>query len=154
MVLVPFYLGQVLLFASTKALLPSLSAWAAIATLILPTNYAALAPLLLLLGCGVGWKFLASHRAPELGCSRVAWPCRRRFQNATALTSPSRALLQGCLAVVCDHGATLRSSWSIDDSREVGRLVFGASLDYDAVRLTAVVRLTVGVRVRARARLG
>lgn len=42
--------------------------------------------------------------------------------------------LQGSLTVVDpDHGATLRSNWSIDDSEELGKLAFGDSLDYDAV---------------------
>lgn len=31
------------------------------------------------------------------------------------------------------HGATIRNSWSIDNSDELGRLEFGASLKYDAV---------------------
>lgn len=32
-----------------------------------------------------------------------------------------------------DYGATLRSSWSIDHSEELGKLAFGTTLDYDAV---------------------
>ncbi|CAN0233470.1 unnamed protein product [Ectocarpus sp. 6 AP-2014] len=40
---------------------------------------------------------------------------------------------KGSLTVVWEHGATLRDSWSIDSSHELGRLAFGASLDYDAV---------------------
>ena len=41
---------------------------------------------------------------------------------------------QGSLTVVDpDHGATLRSNWSIDNSEELGNLEFGISLDYDAV---------------------
>lgn len=31
------------------------------------------------------------------------------------------------------HGATIRNSWSIDESDELGRLEFGVSLKYDAV---------------------
>lgn len=64
---------------------------------------------------------------------------------AALATAPSCSLLshlwrphcpspQGSLTVVDpDHGATLRSSWSIDDSEELGKLEFGFSLDYDAV---------------------
>ncbi|CAN0173068.1 unnamed protein product [Ectocarpus sp. 12 AP-2014] len=40
---------------------------------------------------------------------------------------------KGSLTVVWEHGATLRDSWSIDSSHELGRLAFRASLDYDAV---------------------
>ncbi|CAM9349048.1 unnamed protein product [Ectocarpus sp. 4 AP-2014] len=40
---------------------------------------------------------------------------------------------KGSLTVVWEHGATVRDSWSIDSSHELGRLAFGASLDYDAV---------------------
>ncbi|CAB1119346.1 unnamed protein product [Ectocarpus sp. CCAP 1310/34] len=40
---------------------------------------------------------------------------------------------KGSLTVVWEHGATLRDGWSIDSSHELGRLAFGASLDYDAV---------------------
>ncbi|CAM9812527.1 unnamed protein product, partial [Ectocarpus sp. 12 AP-2014] len=40
---------------------------------------------------------------------------------------------KGSLTVVWGHGATLRDSWSIDSSHELGRLAFGASLDYAAV---------------------
>lgn len=63
--------------------------------------------------------------------NRTFQSLRRRFPRSC------RHLLhvQGSLTVVCEHGATLRDSWAIDDSSEVGRLVFGASLDYDAVRL-------------------
>lgn len=46
--------------------------------------------------------------------------------------------LQGSLTVVWEHGATLRDSWSIDSSHELGRLAFGASLDYDAVSVPRV----------------
>ena len=31
------------------------------------------------------------------------------------------------------HGATLRSSWSIDHSEDLGKLDFGTTLNYDAV---------------------
>lgn len=31
-------------------------------------------------------------------------------------------------------GATLRSSWDIDDSVELGKVVYGNTLQYDAVR--------------------
>lgn len=47
--------------------------------------------------------------------------------------------LQGSLTVVWEHGATLRDSWSIDSSHELGRLAFGASLDYDAVSVPRIV---------------
>eukprot|EP00904_Undaria_pinnatifida_P010034 jgi/Undpi1/6160/HiC_scaffold_20.g08644.m1 len=41
---------------------------------------------------------------------------------------------QGSLTVVDpEQGATLRSSWSIDNSEELGKLEFGFSVDYDAV---------------------
>lgn len=32
-----------------------------------------------------------------------------------------------------DHGATLRTSWSIDESEGLGKVEFGVSLEYNAV---------------------
>ncbi|CAM9366923.1 unnamed protein product [Scytosiphon promiscuus] len=40
---------------------------------------------------------------------------------------------KGSLTVVWEHGATLRSNWSIDNSQVLGKLTCGALLDYDAV---------------------
>lgn len=48
---------------------------------------------------------------------------------------------QGTLKVVDrERGATLRSSWSIDDSEELGRLPHGATLNFDAVSMPLLAR--------------
>lgn len=51
-----------------------------------------------------------------------------------------------------DHGATLRSNWSIDNSEELGNLAFGFSLDYDAVSRSYEFFLGMPVSIFSRAR--
>lgn len=64
-------------------------------------------------------------------CTRLLiYSCLRKGSHRSPLCYIP---LQGSLTVDWEHGATLRSSWSIDDSQVLGKLACGASLDYDAV---------------------
>lgn len=110
------------------------------------------------LKCFLSSVWTTGHTFRKLGVENVG---RDNYiaPNVTLPISPSCPLMshqirphrpspQGSLTVVDpDHGATLRSSWSIDNSEELGNLEFGFSLDYDAVRRSYVICLGCRVRV-------
>ncbi|CAM9464885.1 unnamed protein product, partial [Laminaria digitata] len=76
----------------------------------------------------------AACEIPEVPLGRPEVPVACETPPAACQGHEAAVAQKGSLTVVDpDHGATLRSSWSIDNSEELGNLDFGFSLDYDAV---------------------